>query len=162
MEKVLADHLQDISGQMHDNCRILTHYVPYLPCRIYIEAPGIVKIQEIMKFSTYGHLLISRTTRILDDNNRKFLHSNSIPELPCRRTWVRIIQPGIYKGDLAIILLAPREGPSDIVTIAIVPRFTNSKNKKRRGSNRPAPALLDLQLMENFPSGQNNTTPTPL
>jgi ribosomal protein L24 len=153
MEKCLADSLQDISRQTHDDYGISTHYVPSLSRRIYIEAPGIVEIQEIMKFSTYGHL-ISRATRISDDDSRNFLHSSSIPDLPCPGTWVRIIQPGIYKGDLAVVLLS-REG-SDIVMIAIVPRFNDSKNKKRRGGNRPAPALLDPKFVAKFPSSKNN------
>ena len=155
MEKSLAESLQDISRQTHDDCGILTHFVSYLPRRIYIEAPGIVEIQKIMKFSAYGHL-ISRATRILDDSNRNFLHSSSLPDLPCPGTWVRVIQPGIYKGDLAVVVLTPREGPSDIVTIAIVPRFTDAKNKRRRGGNRPAPALLNPNFVAEFPCTKNN------
>ena len=41
----------------------MTYSVPYLPGRVYIEATGIAEIQNIMKFSTYGHL-VSRAARI--------------------------------------------------------------------------------------------------
>ena len=154
METVLAESLLEISRKAHEDLGIKTYQIPFLPRRIYIEAPGILEIRQVMKFSAYGHL-VSRATRILDDINRNFLHSNYAPEVPCTGSWVRIIQPGIYKGDLAIILFKPSEEPSDIVTIAVVPRFTVSKNKKRRG-NRPAPALLDPKYLANFPSNENN------
>ena len=153
LEKCLAESFQDISRHTHEDCGISTHYVSYFPRRIYIEAPGIVEIKQIMKFSAYSHLL-SRATRILDDGIRTFLHSSNIPDLPC--PWVRIIQRGIYRGDLAVVLFTPKEGASDVVTIAVVPRFTDSKNKKRGGGDRPAPALLDPKFVAKFPSTKNN------
>lgn len=87
MEKVLAERLLDISQKTHEDCGIKTYHVPCLPRRIYIEAPGILKIQEFMKFSAYGHL-VSRATRILDDTNRNFLHGTSVPNVPCPESWV--------------------------------------------------------------------------
>jgi hypothetical protein len=152
METILAESFLEISRKTHEDMEIKTYHIPFLPRRIYIEAPGIAVIQQIMKFSAYYHL-VSRATRILDDIDRTFLHSTSAPDVPCTGSWVRIIQPGIYKGDLALVLSSPSEGPSDIVTIAVVPRFTVSK--KRRGK-RPAPALLHPQFVEAFPSHGNN------
>lgn len=154
MERLLTERLLEVS-RTHEDLGIMTYHIPFLPRRIYIEAPGIAEIQQVMKFSAYGYL-VSRATRILDDSNRFFLHSTSAPDVPSSGSWVRIIQPGIYKGDLAIVLSTPSEGPSDIVTIAIVPRFTVSKNKKRR-SNRPEPALLDPKFVAKFPSNENHT-----
>ena len=154
METILAESLLQISRKTHEDLGIKTYHIPFLPRRIYIEAPGIAEIQQVMKFSSYGHL-VSRATRILDDINRDFLHSTSAPDVPCTGSWVRIIQPGIYKGDLALVVLStPSEGPSDIVTIAVVSCFTVSK-KKRRG-NRPAPALLDPEFVAKFPASENN------
>jgi hypothetical protein len=159
MEKILAESLLEISRKTHEGCGIKTYHVPYLPSRIYIESPGIVEIQDFMKFSVYGHL-VSRATRILDDINRNFLHSTSIPDVPCPGSWVRIIQAGIYKGDLALVLLTPSEG--DIRSIAIVPRFNISQNKKRKGSGllkrvAPISALLDSKIIAKFTSNENNT-----
>jgi ribosomal protein L24 len=153
METALAESLLEISQKMHEDTRIKTYHVHYLPHRIYIEAPRFLKIQDLMKFSVYGHL-VSRAACILDDINRKFLHSTSAPDVPCSGSWVRIIQPGIYRGDLAVVLLTPSE-PLDIVLIAVIPRFSVSKNKKRK-KNRPAPALLDPKFVANFPSNESN------
>ena len=82
MESTLAETLFDISPKTHEDCAIKTYHIPYLPRRIYIEARGIVKIQELMKFSAYGHL-VSHATCILDDMNNIFLHSTSTPDVPC-------------------------------------------------------------------------------
>jgi hypothetical protein len=73
METILAESLLKISQKMHEDCGLKTYHVPYLPRRIYIEAPGIVDIQKFMKFSAYGHLG-SRATRVLDDIDRSSLH----------------------------------------------------------------------------------------
>ena len=158
MEKLLAESLLDISRKTHESSGIKTYHVPHLPRRVYIESPGIVEIQEFMKFSADGRL-VSRATRILDDFNRDFLHSTNIPDVPCPGSWVRIIQAGIYKGDLALVLM-PSEG--DIRSIAVVPRFNSSQNKKRKGSGsltRAAPisALLDSNIVAKFPSNEHNT-----
>ena len=102
METVLAESLLEISRKTHEDLGIKTYHIPFLPRRIYIEAPGILEIQQLMKFSAYSHL-VSRATRIPDDINRSFLHSTNAPDVPCDGSWVRIIQPGIYKGDLAVV-----------------------------------------------------------
>lgn len=158
MEKIIAERLLEISQKTHEDCEIKTYHVPYLPRRIYIEAPGIVEIQELMKFSAYGYL-VSRAARILDDIDRNFLHSTSVPDVPCPGSWVRIIQAGIYKGDLALVLFTPSEG--DIVPIVVVPRFDISQNKKRKSTGllartAPAPALLDQKTLVKFPSNENH------
>ena len=160
MEKTLAESLLEISQEIYEDCGIMTYSVPYLPGRVYIEATGIAEIQNIMKFSTYGHL-VSRAARILDDLDRNFLRGTSIPVVPCPGSWVRIIQAGIYKGDLALVLFTPNEG--DVVLIVVVPRFNVSEfqNKKRKGSGllaraAPAPALLDPTFLANFPLNENN------
>ena len=154
MESTLAETLFDISQKTHEDCAIKTYHIPYVHRRIYIEAPGIVKIQELMKFSAYGHL-VSRATCILDDMNHNFLHSTSSPDVPCIGSWVRIIQPGIYRGDLGVVLLMPTPTePSDIVLIAVVPRYTVSKKKRKGG--RPAPSLLDPNFVARFPSSTKN------
>lgn len=158
MEKFIAERLLEISQKTHEDCGIRTYHVPYLPRRIYIEAPGILEIQEIMKFSVYGHL-VSRAARILDDIDRDFLHGASVPDVPLPGSWVRIIQAGIYKGDLALVVLTPDQG--DIVSIAVVPRFDISRNKKRKSSGLlsravPAPALLDPVFLGKFPPNENN------
>ena len=158
MEAVLAESLFEISRKTHENLGIKTYHIPFLPRRIYIEAPGIFEIQQLMKFSAYGHF-VSRATRILDDINRNFLHSTSFPDVPCPGSWVRIIPAGIYKGDLALVVFTPREG--DVVSIAVVPRFNVSQNKKRKASGlfaraAPPPALLDPEFLAKFPPNENN------
>ena len=153
LEKIIAERLLEISQKTHEDCGIKTHHVPYLPHHIYIEAPGILEIQELMKFSAYGYL-VSRAAHILDDIDRNFLHSTRVPDVPCPGSWVRIIQAGIYKGDLALVLLTPSEG--DIVPIVVVPRFDVSQNKKRKGNGLPAPALLDPTYVAKFPSDKDN------
>lgn len=158
MEKILAESLLEITRKTHEDCGIKTHHIPYLPRRVFIEAPGIVEIQEFMQFSAYGRL-VSRATRILDDINRNFLHSASIPDVPCPGSWVRIIQAGIYKGDVALVLFTPSEG--DIVSIAVVPRYNISQNKKRKGNRSiakavSAPSLLDPKIMAKIPPDENN------
>ena len=148
METILAASLLEITQKTHGHSGIKTYHVPSLPRRIYIEAPGIAEIQELMKFSAYGHL-VSRATRVLDDIDRNFLHSTSTPNVPCTGSWVRITQPGIYKGDLALVYATPSTG--DIVRVVVVPRLTVSGNKKRKGNARPAPALLDPKFVAKFP-----------
>ena len=63
MEKIIAESLLEISQITHEDCGITTYHVCYLPRRIYIEAPGIVEIQEFMKFSVYGHLVSHAAVR---------------------------------------------------------------------------------------------------
>ena len=145
IEKILVDQLLEISQKTHEDCKIKTYHIPGLSHCIYIEAFGIVKIQQFMKFSVYGHL-VSHTTCILDDVNCNFLHGTSLPTVPCHRSWVQIIQADIYKGDLALVLFLPSKG--DIVTIAVVPYFNISK--KRKGNARVAPALLDPKFVAKF------------
>ena len=109
MEKTLAESLLEKSQKIYEDCGIMTYSVPHLPRRVYIEAPGIFEINKIMKFSAYGYL-VSRVARVSDDINRSFLHATSPPDVPCPGSWVRIIQAGIYKGDLALVLFTPNEG----------------------------------------------------
>ena len=105
-----------------------------------------------MKFSTHGHLM-SCAACILDDLDHNFLHSAHIPDIPCTGSWVQIIQPGIYKGDLAVVFLMPSTG--NIVMIAVVLCFWYKK-RKGKGNARPAPALLDPKFVANFPSNKHN------
>jgi ribosomal protein L24 len=153
MENILAESLLEISQKTHEDCGINTYHVPYLPSRIYIEAPGIFEIQEVMKCSAYSHL-VSRAVRILDDINRDFLHSTSIPDVPCPGSWVRITQAGLYEGDLALVNCRLSEG--DVVSIAVVPRFKDSQNKKRKVSGAATPALLDPKILLKFPPNEDN------
>jgi ribosomal protein L24 len=157
MEKILAESLLEISRKTHEECGIKTYHVPYHPRRIYIESPGILEIQQFMKFSAYGSL-VSRATRIFDDINRDFLHGTSIPDVPCPGSWVRIIPAGIYKGDLALVVITPSEG--DVVNIVVVPRLDVSQNKKRKYNGlfaraASAPALLDPEFLAKFPPNEN-------
>lgn len=87
METILAESLLEISQKTHEDCGIKIYHIPYLPCCVYIEAAGIVEIQEFMKFSAYGHL-VSYATHVLDDFNRDFLHSTSVPDVPRTGSWV--------------------------------------------------------------------------
>ena len=152
MENVLSKSLLSISQKTHEDLGIKIYHVRYLPCRIYIEAPGIVEIQEFMRCFAYSGL-VSRATRILDDINRDFLHGTSIPEVPCPGSWVRITQAGLYKGDLSLVNHMPSEG--DIISIAVVPRYNDSQSKKRKGS-RVAPALLDRKFFLKYPPNEDN------
>jgi ribosomal protein L24 len=153
MESILAGSLLEISQKTHGDSGIKTYHIPYLPRRIYIEAPGVAEIQDIMKCSAYGHLT-SRASRVLDDIDRGFLHGTRAPDIPSVGSWVRILQPGIYKGDLAVVFAKSGEG--DIVTIAVVPRFRNKK-RKGKGNARPASALLDPKfLAEFYPPNEEN------
>ena len=163
MEKILAESLLEISRKTHEDCGIKSYHVPHLPCRIYIETPGILEIQEFMKFSTYSHL-VSRAIRIFDDINRDFLHGTSIPNVPCPGSWVRIIPACIYKDNLALVVFTPREG--DVVSLTVVPRFDVSQNKKRKSSglfaraaSAPPAALLDPEFLAKFPPNENNIHP---
>lgn len=153
MENVLSKSLLAISQKTHEDLGINIYHVPYLPRRIYIEAPGIVEIQEFMRCSAYGGL-VSRATRILDDINRDFLHGARIPEVPRPGSWVRITQAGLYQGDLALVNRMPSEG--DVVSIAVVPRYKDSRSKKRKGSGVAAPALLDPNIFLKYPLNEND------
>jgi hypothetical protein len=104
-----------------------------------------------MKVSTYHHL-VSHITHILDDLDCHFLHSTSVPNIPCTGSWVQIIQPGIYKGNLAVVFATPSTG--DIVMISVVPHFWNKK-RKGKGNARPAPTLLDPKFVAQFHSENN-------
>ena len=152
METILTESLSEILQKTLGYAGINIYHIPFLPRRLYIEAPGIAKIQEFMKFSAHGHL-VSCTAHVLDDLDHNFLHSAHIPNVPCTGSWVRIIQPGIYKGDLAVVFLMPSMG--DIVMIAIVPCFQNKK-RKGKGNARPAQALLDPKVVAKFPSNKHN------
>jgi ribosomal protein L24 len=149
METILAGSL---SQKAHVDSTITIYHIPFLPRRIYIEAPGIAEIQELMKYSAYRHLG-SRASRVLDDLDRSFLHSTSVPDVPCAGSWVRIIQPGIYKGDLALVFSTPSTG--DIVTIAVVPRLQNKK-RKDKGSGRVGSALVDPKVLAKFGPNEDN------
>ena len=87
MEKILAERLLEISQKIHADCEIKTYHIPYLPHCIYIEAPGITEIQDLMKFSAYGRL-VSCATCISDDINQNFLHGTSVCDVPCPGSWV--------------------------------------------------------------------------
>ena len=152
METVLAESLSEIFQKIHGYSGIKTYHVPFLPHCLYIEAPGIAEIQEFMKFSAYGHL-VSHATRILDDIDHNFLHSAHVPDVLCTRSWVQIKQPGIYKGDLAVVFFTPSMG--DIVTIAVIPRFRDKK-RKAKGNARPATALLDPTFVAKFSANKDN------
>lgn len=157
IEKILAVSLLEISKTRGD-CEIQTFHNPCFPRRIYIKAPGILEIQELMKFSAYGPL-VSRATRIIDDIDLNLLLGTNAPDVPCPGSWVRIRQACIYKGDLALVLFTPSEG--DIVTIVVVPRFSVSQSKKRKSNGlfaraAPAPALLDPRIVAKFPSDEHN------
>ena len=128
------------------------YHISFLPCCLYIEAPEIAEIQEFIKFSAYSHL-VSHAACILDDLDCHFLHSTSIPDVPCTRSWVQIIHFGIYKSDLAIVSLMPSTG--NIVTIAVVPYFWNKK-RKSKGNARPALAFLDPKVVAKFSCNENN------
>ena len=58
-------------------------------------------------------------------------------------------------GDLGVVLLTPTPTqPSDTVLIAVIPRYTVSKKKRKGG--RPAPSLLDPNFVARFPSSTEN------
>jgi hypothetical protein len=137
--------------KIHGYSGIKTYHIPFLPHRLYIEAPEIAEIQEFMIFFAYCHL-VSHTTHVLDDLDCHFLHNTSIPNVPCTGSWVQIIQPGIYKGDLAVIFATPSTG--DVVMITVVSHFQNKK-RKGKGNARPAPTLLDPKFVEQFHSENN-------
>jgi ribosomal protein L24 len=155
METILAESLLELSQETHSELGIKTYRVPYLPRRIYIEAPGIAEIHELMQFSAYGSL-VSRASRVFDDFDRGFLQGTRVPDVPDVGSWVRILQPGIYRGDLAVVFSKPSTG--DIVTIAVVPRLRNKKRKgKGKGNARPVAALLTPSFLAKFyPRNQEN------
>jgi transcription antitermination factor NusG len=155
METILAESLLELSQKTDGQSGIKTYRIPYLPRRIYIEAPGLAKIHELMQFSAYGSL-VSRASRVLDDFDRGFLQGTRVPDVPDVGSWVRILQPGIYRGDLAVVFSKPSTG--DIVTIAVVPRLRNKKRKgKGKGNARPASALLDPNFLAKvYPSNEEN------
>jgi ribosomal protein L24 len=152
MEKMLAGSLSELSHKMYGESGVKTYHVSYLPRRIYLEAPGIAEIQALMRFSAYGPL-VSRASRVWDDIDRGFLHG-TIPDVPSVGSWVRILQPGIYRGDLGVVFWKPSTG--DIVTIAVVPRFRN-KRRHGKGNAKPASALLDPQFLAKvYPPNEEN------
>jgi transcription antitermination factor NusG len=153
LETIIAESLLRFSQQTHVG--IKTYHIPYLPHRIYIEAPGIAEIQDLMQFSAYGSL-VSRVSRVWDDIDRGFLHGTRVPDVPSVGSWVRILQPGIYRGDLAVVFSKP--GTGDIVTIAVVPRLRDKKRKgKGKGRARPASALLDPNILAKvYPPNEEN------
>jgi hypothetical protein len=146
METTFIKSLSKILQNIHGYSGIKTHHIPLLIHCLHIEAPEIVEIQEFIKFFAYRHLM-SHITCVLDDLDHHFLHSTSIPDVPCTGLWVQIIQPGIYKGDLAVVFATPSTG--DIVMISVVSCFQNKK-RKGKGNARPAPALLDPRFVAQF------------
>jgi hypothetical protein len=144
MEKILAESLLEISRKTLEDCGIRHIIFLISPRRVYIETPGIFEVQELMKFSAYGRL-VSRATRILDDINRTFLHG--IPDIPCPGSWVRIIQAGIYKSNLALVVFTPSEG--GIVSVAVVPRFDipQTSPEQEKGGDKSGTILIHLLII---------------
>ena len=71
MERLLATSLAEVAKN-RDLDPFQIHHVPYFAHRLYIEAPGIHEIQEVLKFSTCSHLAF-RGVRVFDDTKRSWL-----------------------------------------------------------------------------------------
>lgn len=131
---------------------VRVHHLPLLPRRLYVEGPSLCNVQRLMKYSqsTYH----GRGIRLIDDVDREWLQGENISfSLPVA-TWVKITDRGLYYNDLALVVESPRHG--DLVTLAVVPRFSPNGRKRRRKGTRPGPVLLDakslsrLSFKENF------------
>lgn len=105
---------------------------------------GIRDLQHMMRFSAYNHLT-SRAVRIPDEEDRSFLrdetHANGYHLPP--GAWVRIKLRGLYHKDLGLVV---SNDAGDLITIAVIPRFTFATNGKRK-SGRASPALLNSEAL---------------
>lgn len=130
---------------------IRVHRLPQLPRRLYVEAASLREVQRLMTYSqsTYH----GRGIRVIDDVDRKWLQGDNLSSFP-PATWIKITDRGLYQNDLALVVESPREG--DVVTLAVVPRFSQNQRKRRRKGTRPNPMRLNaeslarLQFRENF------------
>ena len=131
---------------------IRVHHFPQFPHRLYIEGPSWQEVRRLMTYSqsTYH----GRGICLIDDVDREWLQGNNPPFSFPRATWVRITNSGLYQNDLALVVESPKQG--DLVTLAVVPRFSDNERKRRRRGTRPGPARLDegslarLQFKDNF------------
>jgi ribosomal protein L24 len=125
------------------------HYLPQFPRRLYVEAPSLREVQHLMTYSQSTHHGCG--IRLIDDVDREWLQSDSRSLSLRRATWVKITDRGLYQNDLALVVESPRQG--DVVTLAVVPRFT--RNKRKRKGTRPSPVLLDTETLAQLPFKEN-------
>ena len=59
----------------------------------------------------------------------------------------------IYQNDLALVVESSRQG--DLVTLAVVPCFSQNKRKRRRRGTRPSSGLLDAESLAQLPFKDN-------
>jgi transcription antitermination factor NusG len=83
--------------------------------------------------------------------DREWLQGANISSPP-HGTWVRIVDRGLYYNDLALVV-SPRQG--DLVTLAVVPRFSQNERKRRRKGTRLGPARLDAESLARLPFKEN-------
>ena len=130
---------------------IRVHYLPQFPRRLYVEAPSLREVQHLMTYSQSTHHGCG--IRLIDDVDREWLQSDSQSLSLRRPTWVKITDRGLYQNDLALVVESPRQG--DVVTLAVVPRFT--RNKRKRKGTSPSPVLLDTETLAQLPFKENFT-----
>lgn len=130
---------------------IRVHRLPQLPRRLYVEGPSLGEVQRLMTYSQLTYH--GRGIRVIDNVDRKWLQGDIIPLILPPATWVKITDRGLYKNDLALVVESPSQG--DVVTLAVVPRFSqNSKKRKRRGT-KPDPVRLDPESLAQLPFKEN-------
>lgn len=130
---------------------IRVHRLPQLPRRLYVEGPSLGEVQRLMTYSQLTYH--GRGIRVIDNVDRKWLQGDIIPLILPPATWVKITDRGLYKNDLALVVESPSQG--DVVTLAVVPRFSqNSKKTKRRGT-KPDPVRLDPESLAQLPFKEN-------
>jgi hypothetical protein len=147
MEKILAESFLEISQNSHEDCGIKTYHIPYLPRRIYIEAPGIVRDSRVHEVFGLWSPSVSCHTHIGRHQSQFFAQRSrrSLPWVmgPNHTGWAST------RATLPLFFLRPSEG--DVVSIAVVPRFKISQNKKRKGKGRAAPHFLTKKFWLKFP-----------
>ena len=130
---------------------IQIYCLPQLPCQLYVEGPSLRLVQHLITYSqsTYHGGGIC----VIDDVDRKWLQGNNISlSLPCA-TWVKITECGLYSNDLALVVESPSQG--DIVTLVVVPRFSQNEKKRKQKGMRPSPVHLDAESLARLPFKEN-------
>ena len=130
---------------------IQIYCLPQLPHQLYVEGPSLRLVQRLITYSqsTYH----GRGICVIDDVDCKWLQGDNISlSLPCA-TWVKITERGLYSNDLALVVESPSQG--DIVTLAVVPRFSQNEKKRKRKGTRPSPVHLDAESLAQLPFKEN-------
>ena len=126
---------------------VRVHYRPFLPRRIYIEAPALLQVEEVLKLTAHDSLL-ERAVQIIGVD-RRFLQRYDSFTIPDINNIVRIRQPGLYDQDIGLVV---DKLAGDLICILVIPCLNNGKKRKR---GRPPPSVLSSEVLWGLPIDGN-------